>query len=72
MRFFGANNNGAEKIEVLKNIPIFPTLTRIELLEVENCFTSAPMKRAGSFSKRAKWAMAFRATAFRCRQPAVA
>ena len=35
MKFFGANNHGAKKIEMLKDIPIFQTLTRNELLEVD-------------------------------------
>lgn len=35
MKLFGANNYDAKKIEMLKNIPIFQTLTRNELLEIE-------------------------------------
>lgn len=35
MRLFGANNHDAKKIETLKNVPIFQTLTRNELLEVD-------------------------------------
>jgi CRP-like cAMP-binding protein len=34
MRFFGANMN-AQKVEMLKNIPIFHELTRKEILEVD-------------------------------------
>ena len=34
MRFFGADMN-AQKIEMLKNIPIFHDLTRKEILEVD-------------------------------------
>jgi len=35
MKLFGANNHDAKKIEMLKHIPIFQTLTRNELLEVD-------------------------------------
>jgi CRP/FNR family cyclic AMP-dependent transcriptional regulator len=35
MKFFGANNHGAKKVGMLKNVPIFQTLTRNELLEVD-------------------------------------
>lgn len=35
MKLFGAHNHDAQKIEMLKNIPIFKTLTRNELLEVD-------------------------------------
>lgn len=35
MKLFGGNHHDARKIEKLKNIPIFHTLTRNELLEVD-------------------------------------
>ena len=35
MKLFGVNHHDAKKIEMLKNIPIFQTLTRNELLEVD-------------------------------------
>jgi CRP-like cAMP-binding protein len=35
MKLFGANHHDAGRIEMLKNIPIFQTLTRKELLEVD-------------------------------------
>lgn len=35
MKFFGANHHDAKKIGMLKNIPIFQTLSRNELLEVD-------------------------------------
>lgn len=38
MKLFGANHHDARKIEMLKNIPIFQTLTRNELLEVDELF----------------------------------